>query len=133
MVIFRTSKETLPKVVAHCKHALPNKPKHLRLGDIILIAQTINSLNYNQKPIRYRMEFVNCFEDREGLSERIWGRHWNYIIAGRNCCELKQPFDIRKIPNPRGEYGRGGNLVYVHTDDIKKLEDLGYLETKTQL
>lgn len=132
MVIFRKSKETLSNVVAYSKHALPNRPKQLELGDIILISQTIDSLVCGQKPIRYRMEFVNCSKDIEGVSKRIWGRPWKYIIDGRNCCELKQPFDIREIPNPSKKYGQGGNFVYVHTNDIKKLEDLGYLDVKAQ-
>ena len=132
MVIFRTSKETLSKVVANCKHALEVRPAKLNFGDIILIAQTIDSLDCGKKPISYRMEFVNCYEDREGLSERIWGRRWKYIIEGKNCCELNKPFDIRKIPHLNTKkYERGGPIVYVDPDDIKKLEDLGYLEVKS--
>lgn len=75
MLLFKTSKETLPQVIKHGKHALMQCPR-FSPGEIVLIAQTRDELAPTEKSIRYRMGILRIYEDREGESKRIWGRPW---------------------------------------------------------
>jgi hypothetical protein len=128
MIIVRTSGETIGKVVQHAKHALNGRPR-LSPGEFILIAQTKNSLPHRVKPIQYCMEFESCIYDRDRESQKIWGKFWPYLILGKNCRPLKNPFDICEvIKNSCKDYGRGGPIVYVDQADEKYLIQNGYLD-----
>jgi hypothetical protein len=130
IVILRTSPETIANVVAHAKYALRGELKELKPGDIMLIAQKAATVP-DGKPIRYLMTFVRCYRDKNKESDRIWGRHWNYIIEGSGCYSLKTPFDIRQIQVTKKNYAQGGTVVYVDSEDAVVLEAGGYLEVKT--
>ena len=127
MVIVKTSGKTIGKVVHHAKHAL-NGHLRLRRGDMILISQTKDSLPAFAKPIQYIMEYEYCYYDREKESKRIWGKFWRYIIKGRNCRRLRNPFDISDVQVTAKDYGRGGTIVYVEPDDIRVLNEKRLLE-----
>lgn len=128
MVIFRTSKETIDKVVSHCKHALNGKPD-LTPGEDILISQTVSTTRDGRPPIRYIMQFVRIYRDTDGESKRIWGKKWNYIIEGENCITLKKPFNISNHQVSDKNYGPGGPVTYVADVDVKTLKKKGLLET----
>jgi 5-methylcytosine-specific restriction enzyme A len=127
MVIFKTDAGTLPGVVAHSKHALYKVPTRLEYGDTILVAQTIQSLLPGQKQIRYCMTFVRSYRDTLGESDKIWGKHWGFIVEGANLKELSRPFNIAAIRSSSKNYGQGGPVVYVHPLDEKAIKSGGYL------
>ena len=104
MLLFKNSAETLDGVLKYGKHATTGKPHNVNPGDIILIAQTKNTLVHNQKPIRWIMNFVSVEEDHDNLSDKIWGKHWRYIIHGENVRSI-EPFDIDEIKNSSKKYG----------------------------
>jgi len=85
-------------------HATDGRPYNTNPGDIILIAQTKNTLLAGQKPIRWIMNFVSIEEDIENLSDKIWGKHWRYIIHGENVRPI-EPFDIDEIKVTSKKYG----------------------------
>lgn len=89
-VIFKTDAVTLPGVLKHAKHALQVEPK-LSRGDTILIAQTLQSLRRREKQIRYRMGFVRSYLDTNGETDRIWHRHWRYVVEGTSLKTLRRP------------------------------------------
>jgi len=128
MLIIKTSSETMTQVVRQQKHALPRQPR-LSPGEIILISEKRKTLAPGKKPIQYLMEFVRCYEDIEKESIKIWGRYWPYIIEGKNCRQLRLPFDICEHQVTKKDYGRGGTIVYVTKEDSKILEDKGLLNT----
>lgn len=127
MLLLKTSKDTLPKVVETSKHALMAHPD-VSPGELVLIAQTKDDLSPGEKPIRYRMEIVRVYEDRDGESERIWGRHWTYIVEGRNCVQLKNPFDISETQVTGKNYVTGGTFFYIEKADAEALMNEGYLD-----
>jgi 5-methylcytosine-specific restriction protein A len=126
--IFRTGKDTLSKVVNEAKYALPGKPK-MRRGDTILLALKAGDIRDGKPPIRYQMDFVRAYPDRDGESERIWGRHWDWMIEGANCRPLDRPFNIRKFQVTDKNYARGGTVVYVEPDDEQEILKRGLIAT----
>lgn len=70
MLLVKTHEDTLPNVIKFCMHALNVQPT-LSQGEIILIAQTKDTLSPGDKPIRHCMEFYSIYADNEGESERI--------------------------------------------------------------
>lgn len=127
MIIFRTHPDHIDDVVRYSRHALSTMPR-VSQGDLILISQTVAQSKDGSPPIRYVMEFVGVHTDDVGESRRIWGRDWRYIVNGRNCRPLKQPFDIRKIQVSGKNYGQGGPYVYVAEEDEAIIRKLGLLE-----
>jgi hypothetical protein len=80
MLLVKTHEDTLPNVIKFCMHALNvqqfcmhalNVQPTLSQGEIILIAQTKDTLSPGDKPIRHCMEFYSIYADNEGESERI--------------------------------------------------------------
>lgn len=127
MLIFKTSKETLFKVIVHAKHALMVQPQ-FEPGEIILIAQTRDELAEGELPIRYRMEIRRVYEDRDGESEQIFGHKWRYIVEGYNCFALKTPFDISEVQVTRENYRQGGTICHVAPRDAEAIVLGGHLE-----
>ena len=74
------------------------------------------------------MEFHSICVDELKESQEIWGKDWRYIVYGKNCRLLKQPFDMRKIPDLTRRYGRGGPYVYVAQEDERYLMEQGMLD-----
>ena len=128
MIIFRTSPDTIDKVVSHCKHALNTRP-NITPGETILISQTVSKTKDGKPPIRYKMEFVRIYNDTDGESRRIWGKKWRYLIEGKNCRPLKKPFNISQYQVSDENYGPGGPVKYVADVDAKILKENGLLET----
>ena len=60
--------------------------------------------------------------DTTGETERIWGKHWKFIIEGDSWCKLDQPFDPQKERVTSvvcKDYGPGGPFFYVLNEDAK--------------
>jgi len=127
MIIFKTDAATLPGVVANAKHALVRVPAQIRPGDLILIAQTIQTLQPGQRQIRYCMSFVRFYKDTLRESDRIWGHHWPFIIEGTGLKELARPFNIAVVQKSSKNYGQGGPVVYVDPLDQREIQSGGYL------
>ena len=127
MLLLKTSKDTLPKVIETGKHALMARPEYTP-GEIVLIAQTKEDLGSDEAPIKYRMEIVQIYEDKNNESESIWGRHWKYIVEGRNCVQLKNPFDIVDVQITDKNYITGGTFFHIERADAEALMKGGFLD-----
>lgn len=106
-------------VLKNASHATNGKPHEIKEGDIILIAQTKNTLNNGEKPIRWIMNYVSCKEDNEDMTLKIWGHKWRYIIKGENIRSV-EPFDIMDIKISSKDY----NAVQTHCQIEKEDEKL---------
>jgi 5-methylcytosine-specific restriction enzyme A len=120
MLLFKNSATTMEGVLKHEKHATDGKPHHVKPGDIILIAQTKNTLLPGQKPIRWIMNFVSCEEDVDNLSNIIWGKHWRYIINGNNVRSV-EPFDINDIKVTSKNYDAVQTYSIVEPEDEEEV------------
>ena len=127
MLLLKTSKDTLPKVVETAKHALAARPDYVP-GELALIAQTKEDLRVGEPSIKYRIEIVRIYEDKDNESDRIWGRHWKYIVEGRNCLPLKNPFDIADIQITDKNYVTGGTYFHIERADAEALMKGGWLD-----
>lgn len=103
MVLFKNSAHTMEGVLRNAMHATDSRPIGAKAGDIILIAQTKTTLRPGQKSIRWIMEFVSCEEDVSNESGRIWGKHWRYVIRGKNLRSI-EPFDIGTLQESSKNY-----------------------------
>jgi len=97
-------------------HATDNPPRRARPGEIVLIAQTKSTLRPGQKPIRWIMEYEKAVFDRENNTDKIWGRHWKYLIIGRNLQEVEQ-FDIDDLKVTDKNYAYVQTFCYVEPED----------------
>ena len=130
IIILKTDSTHVEGVRRNAKHATDVPPRNLSPGDIILIQVTVLSSNNPEPVIRYRMEFVRCYEDKMKESDNIWGRHWRYIVEGRNLKNLLHPFDIRKLQTSNVSYGQGAiKYVYVRPQDAVILRARRLLDT----
>lgn len=127
MLLIKTKREYLRAVVENAKHALMQRP-HAEAGDIILIAQTRDELEPDEKPIKYRMELRRIDEDMKHESESIFRRHWTYIVVGCSCLPLKSPFDISEVQVTKKCYRQGGTFFYVDPTDVRAITEGRYLD-----
>jgi len=131
LVVFKTDSKHIFGVVKNAKHATDAIPRELRAGDLILLQVTVQSARSTAPQIEHAMTFVRCYEDLTGESDRIWGRHWRYIVEGKDAYRLKNPFDMRRVNKSGSNYGQGAiKFVYVHPLDEEAIRGGGYLEPK---
>lgn len=116
MLLFKNSSKTMEGVLKNAKHATNGKPHDVKPGDIILIAQTKSTLLPGQKPIRWIMDFVSCEEDEDNLSDKIWGKHWRYIISGENVRAV-EPFDLNEIKITSKNYDAVQTFAVIDPED----------------
>lgn len=116
MLLIKTSGGTLRNVLLNAKHAVHGRPSNVRVGDIILVSQTKGTLVRGQMPIRWIMEYVRTYEDLNGESDRLWGRHWPYIIEARNVRSV-EPFDLDDIRATDREYYKVQTFCAVEPED----------------
>ena len=127
MIILRTHPEHIPKVVERSMHALARSPT-ISAGVLILISLAVAKTTDGLPPIRYVMEFVKIRPDRTGdTSREIWGKKWPYILYGKDCRLLAEPFDIRDYQVSDHNYGQGGPFVYVDPRDEAVISQRGLL------
>jgi len=127
MLLLKTSKDTLPKVIETSKHALSARPDYSP-GELALIAQTKEDLSPGEPPIRYRMEIARIYQDNGNESDQIWGKHWKYIVEGRNFLPLKNPFDISEVQVTGKNYVTGGTFFHIEKADAEALMIGGWLD-----
>lgn len=120
MLLFKNSASTMEGVLSNLKHATDVKPRNVKSGDIILIAQTKKTLLRGQKSIRWVMNFVSIEEDVDNLSDKIWSRHWKYIINGNNLRSV-EPFDIDDIKVTSTNYGAAEKFSIIRPEDEEKV------------
>lgn len=116
MLLIKTSIATLEAVLREAKHALHLRPQGLEFGDIILIAQTKDSLRRKQKAIRWIMNYVQIYKDVNDESDKIWGKHWPYIIEGDNVRSV-EPFNIEDIQITNKHYGSAQAFSPINPED----------------
>jgi 5-methylcytosine-specific restriction enzyme A len=116
MILFKNRFDTLAGVLKNAKHACDSRPSDIYPGEIILIAQTMNTLSRGQKSIRYIMEFQSCYEDKLGESDSIWGKEWKYIIKGKNIRQV-EPFNLEDIQVTNHNYSPIVTHGKLKTDD----------------
>jgi 5-methylcytosine-specific restriction enzyme A len=120
MLLFKNSSKTMEGVLNNAKHATDGRPQNIKSGDIILIAQTKSTLLPEQKPIRWIMNFVSCEEDVNNLSEKIWGKHWRYLINGNNVRPV-EPFDINDIKVTSKNYDAVQTYAIIELEDEEEV------------
>jgi len=102
MLLLKTSKATIGEVVRRAKHASNTRP-NAEAGDIVLIAQTKSTLKPDEESIRYIMTYEDSRIDESNESQRIWGRHWKYLINGSNVMEIPG-FNIEDVQVSKRNY-----------------------------
>jgi 5-methylcytosine-specific restriction protein A len=132
MILFKNSADTMDGVLKNAMHATDGRPQNIDKGDIILISQTKSTLLLGQKPIRWIMNFVSCEFDKNNESDKIWGRHWVYIIRGENVRPV-EPFDIDEIKVTSKDYGSVQTHCSVEPEDEEVILNWIYeaIDTKT--
>jgi len=127
MLLLKTARSTLANVIEHAKYASNIGPR-LNKGDILLLQQNLRTLAAGEEPIQYAMEFLRYYQDNKNESDRLWGKHWQYIIEASELWKLKHPFNLRKIQVSFKNYGQGVmSYAYVDPADIRVIMDKGYL------
>lgn len=127
-LLLKTSEEHVHGVRRNAKHATDAVPRELKPGDLILIQVTYSSTANRTSRVRYKMTYVGCYRDTRGESKTIWGKQWDYIIEGRDLCQLFHPFDIDTVNKSGKNYGRGViKYAYVDSRDLAEAERRGYL------
>lgn len=131
IIVFKTDSKHIFGVRRNAKHATEAIPRMLAPGDLILLQVTEQSARTSAPKIEYAMTFVRCYEDLANESDKIWGRHWRYIVEGRDIYELKRPFDMRTVNKSGTNYGQGAiKYVYVDPQDEEVIRSGGYLDPK---
>jgi 5-methylcytosine-specific restriction protein A len=117
IIIIKNTDITLNGVLANQKTGLDGefktKPKE---GDLILIQQKFNTLLKWQKSIRWVMEFEEIYEDTANESDAIWGRHYKFIVKGRNLTPV-EGFNIREIQVSETDYEAAQFFTYLRPED----------------
>jgi 5-methylcytosine-specific restriction protein A len=116
MLLIKTSAGTLRNVLLNAKHAVNGRPSNVREGDIILVSQTKGTLARGQKPIRWIMDYVRAYKDSSGESDKLWGRHWPYIVEARNVRSV-EPFDLDDIRTTNKKYKKVRTFCAVAPED----------------
>lgn len=120
MLLFKNSAKTMEGVLNNAKHATDGKPHDVKPGDMILIAQTKSMLLPGQKPIRWIMNFVSCEEDINNLSDKIWEKHWRYIINEENIRPV-EPFDINEVKVTSKNYDAVQTFAVIDPEDEDRI------------
>jgi 5-methylcytosine-specific restriction protein A len=125
MIIFKNRGDTMEGVLQNQKHATSNNLQFVP-GEIILIQQTFSTLAYpTQKSIRWIMNYVQTYPDVHNESDRIWGRHWKYIIEGTNLRPV-EGFDIAELQVTNLNYGQGA-ITHAYIDPLDEAAVLKWI------
>lgn len=130
MLLLKTRQGHMTGVRRNRKHATDAVPQHLQPGDFLLVQVTSGPPGNETHRVKYAMRFVECYEDSEGESLRIWGQQWRYIIAGDDFRLLRCPFDIEDVRVSEANYGQGViRFAYIAPADEAEILRRGLLET----
>jgi 5-methylcytosine-specific restriction protein A len=131
VILFKTDAKHMFGVRKYARHATDAVPRELVPGETILLQVTVLSARSAAPKIKYVMTFVKSYPDETGESDRIWGRHWRYIVEGVDLYELKRPVDMRQVNESGTNYRRGAvKYVYVHPKDEQAILASGRLEPR---
>lgn len=125
MVILKCDVKTLEGVLKNKKYAA-NNLLNINKGELILLQQTKKTLLPQQKSICWIMNFVEIYLDNDNESDKIWGRHWKYIIRGENLTKI-DGFNISEIQTSSADYGSAMVKTSLKPEDeeevLKRIED----------
>lgn len=130
MLLLKTHGSNLQTVILTGLHALDKKPD-LKHDEIILLSQTIATLGQDQQPIRYAARFGGFVEDTEKISDRLWGKHWKYLLLLGARWTLASPFRIRDVQVTDAEYGQGGPYAHLTELDEAAVRNRGLLRAES--
>ena len=128
LLLLKTDSKHIFGVQKHGKHATEALPRDVSPGDLLLIQVTALTSRTHAPMVEYAMTFVRCYEDRENESDAIWGRHWRYIIEGKDFYKLRKPFNVRRKLPRTANVNAAVKYAYVNPSDAAELERDGYLE-----
>jgi 5-methylcytosine-specific restriction protein A len=66
------------------------------------------------------MNFVSCEEDINNLSDKIWEKHWRYIINGENIRPV-EPFDINEVKVTSKNYDAVQTFAVIKPEDEERV------------
>ena len=125
LILLKVSGENLSVVMKERRYAT-NRAYRLEPGDLILFAENRSTLTPGERSIRYCMEYAGTRLDEANESDRLWGKHWKYIIDGRNVRQLSEPFDMRTEQVSKKNYQQAGP-AYLDDEDVAALKSKGLL------
>ena len=129
MLLLKTRAEHMDGVRRQRMHATDAAPRHVGVGDWLLVQVTYGKQGNEAHRVRYAMRFAACTRDDEQLSFRIWGQTWKYLIRGTDFRLLKRPFDIEQVQVSGANYGRGAvRYAYVEPVDAAEIVRRGLLD-----
>lgn len=127
-IIMKTSCENIRSVLKLEKHATEKLPTEMQPGWLLLIHQEGRG-NTTPPRVTHTMLVDRVEEDHDGTTVKIWGKHWRWIIHGKNLQPLTQPIPIGRFGRASGKnYGRGAQkFVYLDDADLVELLEEGLL------
>jgi len=131
IAILKTDKSQVSGMKVWHKHGTLTNIDKLKEGDLLLFEFTKSSTNKSEKRIQYCMEFISCDEDINNFSDKIWQKHWKYLVSGANLYELANPFNIDKIQISNAKYNKTRWIAYLEDLDIELLYSQGFLKSRT--
>jgi 5-methylcytosine-specific restriction enzyme A len=116
-VILKTDTQNIQAVLRSSSHATDDPPRDLEPGDLILIHQ--EGARTTPPRITHVMICDQVYEDVGNESDRLWGRHWRFIVKGKSLQALKRPLPISAVAAATNKnYGQGPQrYVYLEPDD----------------
>ena len=102
-------------------HATDEPPVDLEPGDIILIHE--EGGRTTPPRITHTMICERVYRDVENESDRIWHRHWEFMVKGKHLRQLKRPLPISAVGVvTQKNYGQGPQrYVYLELSDAMAL------------
>ncbi|MEP6494877.1 MAG: hypothetical protein ABJF01_19475 [bacterium] len=121
-VILKTSPATIGSVLHRAKHATDKLPIDLQVGTLLLIHQAASGSTTPPR-ITHLMKVAGIRRDLSDETDKIWGRHWDWIIDGEGLREFVRPIPIGRLGTASGKnYGQGAQkFVYLETVDLVDL------------
>ena len=128
MVLFKTSRLQLKKVVAESKHATNGVPRDIMPGALVLI-QVIAEGRTSVSKVEYTMRYLRTTPDANDDTLRIWGKKWTHIIECVDVRRLRAPFDLRRYRKSKRNYGQAvQRFAYLDPLDVESIKLAGVLD-----
>ena len=124
----KTSAETIHSVLKFQKHATDHLPIELRPDWLLLIHQQATGRTTPAR-VTHTMLVDHTEQDLNGATDKIWHRHWAWIIHGKNLQPLPTPIPISRLGRASGKnYGKGAQkFVYLADRDLLDLLKSGLI------
>jgi 5-methylcytosine-specific restriction protein A len=115
MVLFKASTATIEGILKNEKHAFRTKIA-AKAGELILLQLTKTSITDGNKSIRWIMEFIDTYEDLDNETDKIWGKHWPFIVRVQNVRHI-EAFDITDLQVTKKSYGKAMGYTWIDSED----------------